>query len=78
MTSKGFRKDSLRFQSLTKEEIDNICEGIPNVIYARSQFSIYPRIYETIWEVDQYLKEPNPKDKSLAMRFDLLKVGLVA
>jgi len=49
MTSKGLRKDAEGFAQLTPKDIENIEKEIPNYIYAKSKFSIYPRIYESIW-----------------------------
>lgn len=76
MTSKGFRKDADGYSQLTKQDIHNIECGMANCIYSNYTFSIYPRIYETIWEIDQYIITRNPNLKSLAQRIDLTILGI--
>jgi len=71
MTSKGLTKDAAGFVQLTPEDIENIEKEIPNYLYAESKLSIYPRIYETIWEYDQYKIDKNPNNKSFAQRIEL-------
>jgi hypothetical protein len=71
MTSKGLRKDAAGFAQLSQQDIYNIENGIPNYIYAKNKLSIYPRIYETISEIDQYKINRNPNQKSLAQRIEL-------
>jgi hypothetical protein len=71
MTSKGLRKDADGFSQLSQKDIENIENEIPNYIYARNKLSIYPRIYETIWEIDQYKISKNPNKKSLIQRLEL-------
>ena len=70
MTSKGLRKDAAGFAQLSQKDIDNIENEITNHIYATHKLSIYPRIYETIWEIDIYLMDKNPNNKSLAQRIE--------
>lgn len=71
MTSKGLRKDADGFAQLTPKDIENIENEMPNYIYAKSKWSIYPRVYETIWELDQYKIYNNPDEKTLAKRIEL-------
>ncbi len=54
LTSKGLRKDADGVQSLTVSDRKNIEKGMANVIYARKKYSLYPRIYQTIWEYYVY------------------------
>jgi len=70
MTSKGLRKDAEGFAQLTSQDIKNIENEIPNYIYAENKLSIYPRIYETIWELDLYKITHNPNGKSSAQRIE--------
>lgn len=76
MTSKGLRKDADGYMKLTKQDIHNIEEGMANCIYSNYTFSIYPRVYETIWEIDQYIITRDPNLKSLAQRIDLTILGI--
>ena len=59
LTSKGLRKDAEGVKSLNRNDIQNIENGIANVIYADSKISLYPRIYQTIWEYYIYSKTGN-------------------
>ena len=71
MTSKGLPKDAEGFAQLSQKDIENIENELPNYIYAENKLSIYPRIYETILEIDQYKINRNPNKKSLAQRIEL-------
>jgi len=71
MTSKGLTKDAEGFAQLSQKDIENIENEIPNYIYAENKLKIYPRIYETIWEVDQYKIDNDPNKKSFAQRIEL-------
>ena len=79
MTSKGLTKDAEGFAQLSQQDIYNIENEIPNYIYAENKLNIYPRIYETIWEIDQYRIDRDPNRKSLAQRIEqaLLTVGII-
>jgi len=70
MTSKELTKDAEGFAQLSQKDIENIENEIPNYIYAENKLSIYPRIYETIWEIDQYKITRNPNGKTLAQRIE--------
>jgi len=76
MTSKGLRKDAEGFAQLTPKDIENIEKEIPNYIYAKSKLSIYPRIYESIWEIDQYRLSKDPNGKSFAQRIELVTLAV--
>lgn len=75
MTSKGLRKDSVGVVALTFEDVKNIQSGISNHIFADEKISIYPRIYQTIWELDTYLNTGNPNDQSLSQRIEFTKAA---
>jgi len=72
MTSKGLTKDATGFAQLSEKDIENIENEIPNYIYAESKLGVYPRIYETIWEIDQYKITKSPNGKSFAQRIELV------
>ena len=76
MTSKGLAKDADGFAQLSQKDIENIENEIPNYIYAENKLSIYPRIYETIWEIDQYRIDNNPNGKSFAQRIELALLAM--
>jgi len=77
MTSKGLRKDAEGFAQLSQQDIKNIENGMPNYIYAESKLSVYPRIYETIWELDQYKIYRNPNEKTLSQRIEQAHLAFV-
>ena len=76
LTSKGLRKDSAGVSQLTQKDIDAIERGIANPVYADRGFSVYPRVYETIWELDRYLNSGNPNNQSLSQRIEFVKASL--
>lgn len=75
LTSKGLTKDSAGVSKLQAEDIASIEKGVANYIYNKRFFSIYPRIYQTIWEMDIYLKTGDPNMKSLAKRIEFEKAA---
>ena len=75
MSSKGLRKDSVGVSKLSDADILNVESGLPNYIYAEKA-SIYPRIYEVIWEIDTYLKFGFADGHSLVQRYIYLKASL--
>jgi hypothetical protein len=75
MTSKGLRKDSKGVYALTEKDIKNVQSGISNHIFVDNKFSIYPRIYQTIWELDTYFQTGNPNDQSLSQRIEFTKAA---
>ena len=76
LTSKGLRKDADGVARLTETDIQNIQEGMANYIYDTPVYAIYPRIYETIWELDQYFHTGNPNNRSLAQRIEYAKASI--
>ena len=75
LTSKGLTKDSVGVSKLTPEDIQFVEKGIANHIYTKRFFSLYPRIYQTIWELDVYFKTGDPNLKSLAQRIEFVKAA---
>lgn len=77
LTSMGLRKDSAAVSQLDKEDIAMIENGITNYKFKNRFFSIYPRLYQTIWEIDNYLNSGDPNNKSLAQRIEYIKASLM-
>jgi hypothetical protein len=75
MASKGLKKDSAGISLLTDDDIRLIEQGITNYKFKNSRYSIYPRIYETIWELDYYFKTGDPNNKTLAQRIEFVKAS---
>lgn len=77
LSSLGIRKDSAAISGLTNKDIELIENGITNYKFKNRFFSIYPRVYETIWEVDNYIRSGDPNNKSLVQRFEFVKASLM-
>jgi hypothetical protein len=74
LTSMGLRKDAYGISQLKPEDIKLIENGFANCIYKNpKRFSV--RIYQTIWEIDQYRKGANPSGQSVIQRLEYLKTG---
>lgn len=73
LTSKGLRKDAEGIQSLTDKDIKNIENGFPN--YKFAGYSIKTRIYQIIWQIDDYIKTGAVNGHSLIQRLEYLKTG---
>lgn len=74
LTSKGLRKDAEGVNSLTKNDIRNIENGMTNYRFENS-FPFYKRIYQIIWEFDVYRKGGNPSGHSVTQRFEYYKMA---
>ena len=77
MSSLGLRKDSVGLSKLSDDDIRQVEKGLTNYKFKRRFFSLYPRIYETIWELDAYWRSDDPNAKSLAQRIEFLKASMV-
>lgn len=76
MTSKGLKKDSAGVASLTTQDIKNIENGMSNHIFYTKRFSIYPRIYQTVWELNRYFSTGNPNNQSVSQRIEYTRAAI--
>lgn len=76
LTSKGLKKDAEGVQALSMQDISNIENGTSNYIFVKKRYSLYPRIYQTIWEIDEYRNTGNPNNQSLSQRFEYMKAAV--
>ncbi len=76
LTSKGLRKDAEGIKALNKQDVKNIENGIANVIYQEKRFSLYPRIYQTVWEYYVYSKTGNANYQSFSQRIEFWKAAV--
>lgn len=76
LTSKGLRKDATGIKSLTPHDIQNVENGIANIIYHDKKYSIYPRIYQTIWEFYMYSNTGDPSYQSFSQRIEFAKAAI--
>ncbi|MFP4366569.1 MAG: O-antigen ligase family protein, partial [Bacteroidales bacterium] len=74
LTSRGLDKDAEGVARLTETDILNIERGMANHIYQHKKW-LYPRIYQIIWEIDNYRKGGNPSGHSFAQRLEYWKTG---
>jgi hypothetical protein len=77
LTSKGLKKDSMGVCQLTHKDIRAIENGFANHIYIDRTFSLYPRIYQTIWELDVYFRVGDPNFQSVSQRIEFVRASLV-
>ncbi len=76
LTSKGLRKDADGILALSEIDRQNIENGMSNVIFARKKYSLYPRIYQTIWEYYVYSVTGNPNNQSFSQRIEFAKAAI--
>jgi len=75
LTSKGLRKDADGMNQLTDKEIKYIEWGTTNYIDT-CKYSLYPRVYEAMWELYTYHMGGNPSGYSISQRFEFLKTAV--
>jgi hypothetical protein len=75
MTSKGLKKDSVGITQLSQADISNIEHGITNVIYAE-KLGLKSRIYEVIWEFDQYRHGAGVNKHSVTQRIVYMHIAV--
>jgi hypothetical protein len=76
LTSKGLRKDAEGIKSLTPKDIENIENGITNVVFKEKKYTLYPRIYQTVWEYYMYSITGNPSYQSFSQRIEYSKAAI--
>jgi O-antigen ligase len=70
------RKDAEGIKSLTATDIQNIENGITNYIFQQKKYSLYPRIYQTIWEYYMYSITGDPSYQSFSQRIEFTKAAV--
>ncbi len=75
MTSLGYRKDSAGLSLLTGRDKEMIESGKANYIYGR-RISLYPKVYEVIWQIDVFRQGGNPSGHSVTQRLSFLHAGI--
>jgi len=74
LASKGYRKDADGVNQLSREEVVAIENGTANVLFMGNK-SIQTRIYQIIWEFDNYKNGGNPEGNSVAQRWEFWKTA---
>lgn len=75
MTSLGLPKDSVGVTKLTGTDIVNVENGMTNILFAK-KYSIIPRIYEVIWELDHHRHTGAVDNHSVIQRFVYYQIAL--
>jgi hypothetical protein len=75
LASKGLKKDADAVMSLSEKEIKAIENGTDNYLYL-NRYSLRPRFYQLVKEMDYYHRTGDPTAKSFAMRIEIWKHAL--
>jgi hypothetical protein len=75
MASKGLNKDSAGLAKLSNQDFKNIQNNITNYLYPQWSF-LHKRIYEFVWEYDEFVNERNINGHSLTMRLYFWKAAV--
>lgn len=76
LTSKGLRKDADGIKSLTSQDISNIENGVANYIFYEKKYTLYPRIYQSVWEFYMYSSTGDPSYQSFSQRIEFAKAAV--
>jgi hypothetical protein len=76
MTSKGLKKDADGIKLLTAQDIQNVENGISNFIFQQKKYTLYPRIYQTVWEFYMYSETGNPNYQSFSQRIEFTRAAI--
>lgn len=76
LTSKGLRKDAEGVVSLNGQDISNVENGIANFIFHEKKYSLYPRIYQTVWEYYVYSNTGEANYQSFSQRIEFSKAAI--
>ncbi len=75
LSSKGMRKDADAVNALSDAEIHTVENGITNINYQETN-SLKARIYEILWEYDDYMNWGDPNGHSVVQRLEYWKTSL--
>ncbi|HXP49624.1 MAG TPA: O-antigen ligase family protein, partial [Bacteroidia bacterium] len=75
LTSMNLRKDSTGISKLSANDIRAIESGIPNYNFTASS-SIEFRLYQALWEVDDYRRGGNVSGHSVTQRLEFWKAAI--
>jgi hypothetical protein len=76
LTSMGLTKDSVGVSKLDIIDISLIESGVTSVIFKHYRFGIYPRLYQFLWEIDQYVNLGQVNGSPFIQRYIYLKAAL--
>ena len=76
LTSKGLTKDAAGVNALTDQDISNIQNGISNYLFEKKKWSLFPRIYKSVWQFYVYTKLGYVNNQSLSQRIEFSKAAI--
>ena len=76
LTSKELRKDAKGVLALSEQDIQSIESGIANVIFQEKKYSLYPRLYQTVWEYYVYSETGYADNQSFSQRIEFSKAAI--
>ncbi len=76
LTSKGLEKNAEGVKALSPQDIKNVENGVANIVFQSRKYSLYPRIYETVWEYYIYSHTGNANHQSFSQRIEFAKAAL--
>jgi len=75
LTSKNLTKDSLGMSHLDTVDIALIENSVASVVYREHKTGLYPRLYQTLWEIDSYITRGAIGGSSIVQRIVYLKAS---
>ncbi|MFV0590381.1 MAG: O-antigen ligase family protein [Draconibacterium sp.] len=75
LTSKDLRKDAEGVKALSQRDVKNVEAGIANYIFEK-RFSLYPRIYQTIWEYYVFSQTGDANHQSFSQRIEFARAAI--
>ncbi|MEA3317270.1 MAG: O-antigen ligase family protein [Bacteroidota bacterium] len=75
LTSKGLKKDAEGMLMLSDTDISNIENGMANYLFAK-KYSLYPRIYQLFWQIDNLKKGFDYSGHSSVKRIIYVKTAI--
>lgn len=73
MTSLGLRKDALGFASMSEEDIQNVLDGHPSILYAQGGFR--SRLARITMEIQKHLEGADPNGSTIQQRIEYWRIG---
>ena len=76
LSSMGLTKDSVGISKLDEVDVELIESGVTSIIFKQHRFGIYPRMYQFLWEIDQYLNLGQVSGSPFVQRYIYIKAAI--
>ncbi len=76
LTSLGLKKDAEGINALSAQDMENIRNGVSNYLFIKKKWSLFPRIYKSVWEFYVYTNLGYVNNQSLSQRIEFSKAAL--